>query len=356
VRIKKLIVQNFRCFETFTLNCDAPYVIISGANGSGKSSLLEALHYACYLRSFRTHLPRDLIYSGKKAFALDVVLEDNDTCHMVHVGVSQEKKRIKINQKVVQTYRELVDHYRVVTITEDDLLFIKGGPEVRRSFMDQSIALFDANYIQQLRSIKKILAQRNALLAHGRIDVELYQLWTTQLWDHSVPIWEKRNSFIAILQKRVNALIHEHIDPHLIIQVGYSPKQMDALSVDELIRNDRLYMQEQALGRSLFGVHLDDITCTLHGKLSRSYASRGQQKLIVLMIKIAFLEELAERKGSAVLLLDDFMTDFDEKKIELLLLLLAKHTYQVIVTTPIQFTPSMQSLMARGGVSIHLTG
>src|SRR3989338_5981269 len=128
--IQRLQLKNFRCFPTATFDLDASVVVIEGINGSGKTSLLEALHYICYLKSFRTHIPRDLVSFGADSFFITILCGE----HSISVGCSGTKRQVKINQKSILSYRELREYCKIVTLTEDDLSLIGGSPDRRRFF------------------------------------------------------------------------------------------------------------------------------------------------------------------------------------------------------------------------------
>lgn len=330
--------------------------MIYGANGSGKSSLLEALHYACYLRSFRTHLSRDIIHFKQPAFSLDVVVTDDDgDDHTVHVGCSGDKKIIKVDERAITTYRQLTDYYRVITTTEDDLMLIKGSPEERRTFLDQALALLNPDYLQLLRNYRKIVSQRNALLQTIK-NSEQYDLWTEQLWLAATPIWQQRDHFIKTLEQEVNTLIHAYIDRDLSVTLRYTVKKRDDATTCEqfLQAHPELADQERAMGRSLFGPHLDDMYIGFHGKASRAYASRGQQKLIIVLIKFALAHCVRQVKGDVVLLMDDFITDFDAARLGQLLALFKNSSYQIIVTTPVDQIPGFTNLSTEGIMAISI--
>ncbi len=187
-------LKHFRCFDQRTFELDSPVVLIQGVNGVGKTSLLEALHYACYLRSFRSHLPRDLIAFNNENFFVKVQLRDNsfgsNLEHHIQVGFAGAKRLVKVNQKAVSSYKELMQHYRVVSLTEDDLALVKGSPQIRRTFLDQAILLSDPDFISQTRDFRTVLENRNTMLKSGRgiYDHDLYLLWTQQLWERSKTI------------------------------------------------------------------------------------------------------------------------------------------------------------------------
>jgi len=336
LHLERIQIKNFRCFQEITFNLDSPVVLIEGANGSGKTSILESLYYACYLRSFRTHLPRELLQFNHANFFIKAWIANDSFTHEIQVGFSGAKRLVKVDQKSISSYKELMDYYRIVSLTEDDLELVKGGPQARRTFIDQAIVLHDPAFAQQLRKLKQVIENRNGLLRQGRIDREMYLVLTEQLWDVSRLIQQQRQGMLASLIDQTNLIIHDFFDQEVSIILKYQPKKMPLEQglADFMQHSDGLYKDEQRMGRTLFGAHLDDISMVFDGKTSRSFASRGQQKLLVLMLKIAQIKHLNVTKGPAIFLLDDFMTDFDESRAQMLLSIMGKLESQLIFTSP----------------------
>lgn len=341
MHITSLTIKNFRCFDHVSLDFTNKIVMISGANGVGKTSLLEALHYMCYFRSFRTYSPRELVTFDQNSFFIKAQIEAVDNAalqqYALQVGFTGRKKLVKLDQKIIASYRELTDYYRIVTLTEDDLELIKGSPEQRRIFIDQALVLQNHALLPIMQSFKHTLESRNALLHSNNYSSDSYMLWTEQLWRYSLELQQSRMEFLRILERRTNKLLIENIGAHLTIQLLYNPKRMKTeQSFDDFMHlNAELPLVEKKLGRSFFGAHLDDITIQFCDKGSRAYASRGQQKLTVLLLKIAQIHEILEKKGPVIFLLDDFMTDFDEEKSSKLITLLVNLECQLFFTSPL---------------------
>lgn len=333
--------------------------MLCGSNGSGKTSLLEALHYGCYLRSFRTHLPRELIAHSKDTFFINIQFKEQSQLHELHVGFSQSSKKrlVKLNQKPIQTYKELTDRYRIITLTSDDLALIHEGPEVRRTFIDQAIALAHPEYGASLRKYKHILANRTKILATGHMNQELYETWSQQLWDQSCILQEQRAIALKALQERTNTLLTQFVPEPLRITFTYKARLIgEARSWQELYEaRPQLFDQERAMGRSLFGAHLDDIAIHFQEKGSKAFASRGQQKLIALLLKVAQLQELVAAKGPSIVLVDDFMSDFDTNRIITLLTMLKSLECQLILTSPTSTGDFPELLQKMGALTVPLT-
>lgn len=338
VCIQRLQVKNFRCFPSHTIDLNAPVVLIQGANGSGKTSLLEALHYTCYLKSFRTHIPRDMIAFEEENFFIQATCRD----HSITVGTSRGKKQVKVDQKPVTSYKQLREYYRVITITEDDLALVKGNPEKRRSFLDYALLLLESSLSTVYKQYKQVLEQRNALLQRSHYSREEFLIWTRKIWELSLEIQEHRESYLIGLVQQVKLLCNTYW-PDKQYDLEYSRKKIikEECFEDFIVRNEGLFEKEKRYGRSLFGIHLDDIDIVLSKKNARLFSSRGQQKLIVLLLKIAQIRHLIDLHGKdhTLFLIDDFMTDFDDEVIKNLMTAILELGVQVIFSSPIENGP-----------------
>jgi DNA replication and repair protein RecF len=361
LQLTQINIKQFRCFKDFTLDFDNRIVLIQGSNGSGKTSILEALHYLCYLRSFRTHSPRDLIQFGNEGFfikaSFNAPIADQLMPSDAQVGFAHKKRLVKVNQKPVATYKELMDYYRIVTLTEDDLHLISSGPEIRRAFIDQALLLDDPEFMGVIKNYKTILDNRNALFIRAKPDLDSYHVWTDQLWNASRIIQERRIAMLAQFEQETNHILTTHFDNQLSVSFSYAPKKIgpEVTEAEFNVLRPSLYQEESRFSRSLFGAHLDDFIIRFQDKKSKSFASRGQQKLIVLLLKMAQLKHIGLKRGSAIFLLDDFMTDFDPKRAAILIDSLDKMGFQLIFTSPMEQGVFEDNLRARGAQQVQLT-
>lgn len=342
--LQKLALKQFRCFDSVEFEFDGPLTLIYGLNGSGKTSLLEALHYLCYLRSFRTHIPKDMAQFGTDGFFIKAVFNNQE----IKIGCSGSKRHIKIDQKTINSYQELRQAYRVITVTEDDLQIVKGGPDKRRSFLDHALLLRYPELLPLFKQFKTVLDQRNALLQHNNIAHDELQVWTTALENVSAQIQEQRISFVQELQTTINTLIAQEWDTSYTIKLSYEIKK-------EQTDKNHLKALEMRYKRSLFGAHLDDVTITFQNKPARLFSSRGQQKLIVLLIKLAQVQQFLASCGTCTFLLDDFMTDFDKVVMKNLIDSCIKLKTQLIFTSPAPDSPECAYLKQCGAQEINLT-
>lgn len=360
MHIQNITIKNFRCFNNFSLDFTNRIALITGPNGSGKSSILEALHYGCYLRSFRTHIPRELISFDLENFFIKIQIQEqvneHSFDHELQVGFSKKKRLIKIDQQNVTSYKELSRLYRVITVTEDDLTLIKGSPEVRRLFLDQAISLESPEFLSHLRRYKQILENRNALL-QGNYTQELYRVWTQQLWQESTILQQYRRKLVETLEHKTNIMLRDWFGQELTLSFTYMSKKLifDQSFDDFWETIGQLKTTETIFKRSMFGAHLDDFSIQFCHKTSRSFASRGQQKLIIMLIKIAQIQEIIAKNGPTLFLLDDFMTDFDPHKGTLLLSHMLELKSQLLFTSPTDSGYFEELLRNQGAQHIVLT-
>ncbi len=358
MQVTNLYVKNFRCFPEKQLALDSSLVLLQGLNGSGKTSLIEALHYLCYLRSFKTHTPRELVHFGQESFFIKATVRPSDDAlpHELQVGYSGKKRLVKVNQQAVVSYKELMDHYRVVTLTEDDGELIKSGPEARRNFIDQALVLDDPPFSQTLRMLKYLVDSRNALLQSGSYNAQSLEIWTHKLWLQTQAIRQARQTLLATLEQEVIRILAS-IDATLQVSFSYLPKQLNPDHGFEqfMDASGRLFQEEARYGRSLFGAHLDDFSIKLQDRTTRQFASRGQQKLVVLLLKIAQVTHLKANRGSVIFLLDDFITDFDDRRALQLLPPLITLGGQLIFTCPNLGGTLHNQLASMGAQIITLT-
>lgn len=359
MNITQITLKNFRCFENLTLSLESRVVVIHGLNGVGKTSLLEALHYACYLRSFRTYSPTELTRSGNDSFFIKVGIINSAIAasHEIQVGFAGKRRLVKVDQQSIVSYKQLLDYYRIITLTEDDLDLIKDGPEIRRTLLDQFILMMDPDYLIHSKKLKHVVENRNALLKSHSYSQDSYAFWGEELWNVTALTRQARITILEKLERSVQALIATYLSDRMCVSFEYQPKKETKLSYAEFMATyPRVPFEEGVMKRSLFGAHLDDFAIRFQEKKSRIFASRGQQKLIVMLIKIAQIQLLMENSSTRpIFLLDDFMTDFDPINGRIIMNLLQTLGCQLIFTCPSQQGWLYDSLQALSSQQVSIS-
>lgn len=344
MHLARLHLQNLRCFANQTVEFPTNITLIEGSNGSGKTTIVEALYYLCYLRSFRTPNTKDLIRFETENFFIRADLQEGLACEQLQVGFSASKRLVKFNDQPVASFKELIQNYRVVVLTENDLDLIKGGPEERRNFIDQYIYLQDPSWHQIMRHLRQIVQQRNAVLKNN-FQIELFELWTEQLNQKSALVRARRQLALAEVQAELTQILQENFNLDFSVNFDYQVKSWQP----------QLQLREQAMGHSLWGAQLDDYQIQLNSHSTRKFASRGQQKLVSVLMKVVQVLVLKRSFPGAILfLLDDFLTDFDDQRADLLLELLAKLPAQLVFTAPNMSKHHRERLLSLGASQIQL--
>ncbi|MFH1644093.1 MAG: DNA replication and repair protein RecF [bacterium] len=348
--IKKIKLKNFRNFNQQEFEFNNRIVIIEGQNGSGKTSLLESIYYACFFKSFRTNQPKDLIKIEDAYFFTEFDFEDEfNNTNQIQVALSAiDGRLIKLNKNPITSYKQIISKYKVISLIEDDLSLVQGAPEERRTFLNQFLMLQDPEVINELKEFKKILLQRNEIIKNAteknkdlstEKNSEFY-IWSKQLWDKTIIIQKRRISYLKLLESKVNDLLDTYLkNENLSISFEYKAKKINAAETFEnfwLRYPTKIKDEELRWGRSMFGAHLDDFLIVFQEKKARSFSSRGQQKLILFLIKAAQVIELQEKGGQPGFLIDDFLTDFDENRMQSCLDILQKIKGQIFITCPIK--------------------
>lgn len=322
MKVRSLALTNFRCFESWSVSFDAPVTLIEGDNGSGKTSLLEALHYACFMRSFRALTPQQMIRVGAPAFSVKMRGESAGEAWDLIVGASPEQRSAKLNGKSIVERNQILAHYRALTITEDDLDIVTGYPQARRHFLDTILFLMAPEYGALIKKYHVTLKQRTALLFASKLDRQAYELWTEQLRELAAMVQHQRRALTTHLELQMQQLTRT-----------YCRGVFDEVSFEYNASEytDAVGFREIETRRTLFGAHLDDMTILYGGIPARRYASRGQQKMIVMLLKLAALKVV---NRPTLLLLDDVMADFDRTRLAHIVDAFLAHQAQMIVTCP----------------------
>lgn len=336
--IQTVRLRNVRCFDDKKLILDDPLVAIVGSNGSGKTTILEALIFAGLFKSPKTASPREMVLWGKEGFCIDLELAEQLP---LHIGYAGTERRVTLGEKTISSYRDILSMYRIIHIAEDRLEIIQGYPEARRLFLDQLLVFQDPDFGTVARRYKSVLAQRNALLESrktGQVFEEHLAHWTEQLQSLSQEIRHKRNALTVRLQQEVDELSEKFFKEDHSLTLQY-PITTD----DPRTFHDR----ERLRGQTLFGAHKDDLRITKEGREIRIFSSRGQQKMALMLLMAAGARTLAPQKP--ILLVDDFMTDFDEDRALKCLEILQMVAAQVIMTFPAE-----NFLVKRAGLRVDL--
>jgi len=348
VRVTRLVLRGFRSYAAAEVELGAGLTVVSGANGAGKTNLLEALYFGCVGRSCRTANERELVAFGEGVARVEVTGEDADGRHELSVGFEPgQPKRLSVDGAAVERLQDVSTRPLVAIFLPERLELVKGGPGVRRAHLDQFVAgLWPARAVTR-RRYAQALAQRNALISRiraGSGSRGSLPAWDAELARHGVALMEDRASAVEALVPRFSARAEE-LGLSGEATLSYRPRS-PARDAEELARElaDRLDSDLER-GFTGHGPHRDELALRHAGRELRAYGSQGQQRLAVLSLLLAEREAIAERRDAPpLLLLDDVMSELDaERRARLVEILRAGAGQSVITTTELAHVPGAKS-------------
>ena len=324
--IKKISLKNFRNHKDIEIKINESFVYIYGPNGTGKTSILESVYFCSTTKSHRTSEETDLILKNEP-FTHVKVLTDQDRYEVI---MSKKGKRAFINGVEKRKISDYIGNLKVVLFAPEDLELIKGSPQIRRQFLDMEWMQLYKNYLRLLNQYKHILKQRNSLLKKIKIedDYTFIDILGDQLYEAGIQIMNERKHMIDQLNqkiKKVYALFSQNQ-----IEMVYDPNVDEQSFKKHLKKQQKVDIMQQT---TTVGPHRDDFYFRFNGFDSKTYASQGEQRLMVVALKLALLELIKDiTKGPVVLLLDDVLSELDLEKQKLFLLQLPKE-HQIIMNS-----------------------
>jgi DNA replication and repair protein RecF len=344
VRVRRLTLRDFRCYEQAEVAIGESVTVVTGPNGAGKTNLLEALYFGCTGRSCRTTNERELVKFGSSATRVVVQVEADDGLHQLAVGFEPgQPKRITVDGATVERLLDVAQRPLVSVFLPDRLELIKGAPGVRRAHLDQFVAAMWPARVATRRLYAQALAQRNALITRirsGRAGRESLASWDAQLASHGIELMADRRAAVAALTERFSRLAAQlglDGDP----SVRYRPRSAATDAAELAAELAERVDGDLDRGYTGHGPHRDELVTARASRELRAYGSQGQQRLALLALLLAEREVLAAtRSAPPLMLLDDVMSELDtDRRRALVELLRSTDGQSVITTTDLEHVP-----------------
>lgn len=296
--------------------------IFVGKNAQGKTNLLESIYMCAMGRSFRTNKDREIINLDKDEAYIGAKINTGRTEKFIEIKMEKDRqKRIRVNKIELKNFRELQSGLNVVVFSPDDLKLIKDGPGERRNFLDMSISQIRPVYKHNLSRYNKILFQRNNLLKSNKSKTDimnLLEIFDLQLAKVGTEIIMTRNEFVEKLCE-IATKIHnnitlgkEELNLVYVSNVDFINQNNSKIEKNFLAQLRANANKDLITGITSIGPHRDDMEVKINNIDSRAFASQGQQRTIVLSIKLSEVEIIKIDKGIyPVLLLDDVFSELD---------------------------------------------
>ncbi len=327
MHLKSLHLVNFKNYEQADLVLSERLNLFTGLNGSGKTNILDAVHYLALCKSFlHANDSQNIRYDEpffviQGDFASDSGVEQSRE-EPVYCGVKRGQRKVfKRNNK---EYDRLADHiglFPVVVVSPQDSVLITGGSEERRRFMDTVISQFNRSYLEQLINYNRVIVQRNALLKQmndGKAGNDgTLEILDLQLVQFGTPIHVARRAFIRELLPFFNEFYKSLCDGKEEVELIYESR-LNEHPLDLLLEEAR--NRDKMLLHTSVGIHKDDLSFSINGHVLKRSGSQGQQKTFLIALKLAeyvFLDRASGKKP--LLLLDDLHDKLDAERVERLL-------------------------------------
>jgi DNA replication and repair protein RecF len=340
VHLLSLHLRDFRNVTAADLEPSPRTTVLVGANGQGKTNLLEAVFLLATLKPLRAVRLAELVRFGCDRARVEGDFAGPGGARRVAVEVGPSARTAFLDGKPQDRLDGYFEGLAAVCFSPDDLLLVKGGPELRRRFVDRAAFNRWPAVLGEAREYVRALRERNAALRHGAADVE--ESFRAPLVRAGARLLARRHALVAeiapLLRRSFGAICGPE-GPEA--QLAYRPAAGMPAAGDEAELASRLaeilalrLPRDRERGYTSAGPHMDDLTLALDHRSARAYGSQGQQRALVLALKIAEIENLGQRHGRPpLLLLDDVSSELDPEKNAFLLGFLAKLPGQAFLTT-----------------------
>ena len=355
--LKKLKLINFRNYDSCEIDFLGKKIILLGKNAQGKTNLLESIYYLATLSSFRANNDSEVIKKGSNSAFLSAELIKNDTDIEISIAINPPKQKlIKVNGLKKSSYSQYLGHLVVVNFGVSDLLLLRGTPSDRRRWLDDAISQIYPAYKDRLNKYNKIRTQRNNLLKEfkGNFHLNKVQQDTLYVFDEQISIsgsniihlrqkYLKEVQNIANLKHKKISLEEEDLvlEYNSTISGSFNSREDEIISPEKILESyqevfKKKINEEIARAQTVIGPHRDDVSFYINNIEAKSFASQGQQRTIVLALKLSELDFIENIIGeSPVLLLDDVLAELDKTRQNYLLNSIKKETQTIITTTDI---------------------
>ncbi|MDE3182356.1 MAG: DNA replication and repair protein RecF [Bacteroidota bacterium] len=335
----KISLTGYKNYRSREFDFTERIIGVCGLNGKGKTNLLDAINYLCFTKSYFTKSDALNTHFGDEGFRLEGELQKEieaaESQKIVCIYRATQKKEFYLDDVAYEKFSHHIGKFPCVVIAPDDIGMITGGSEERRKFLDTLISQVDAEYLQQLITYSKVLAQRNSFLkneaAKSRFDFALLETFDQQLIPPGNYIHKVRKQFSEKLFPLVQQFYKNISGNNEKVDLEYNSLQNEN-NFEELLIASR--QKDRLTQRTNVGIHKEDLIFLLHENIFKTIASQGQRKSLLFACKLAEFEILKSVKHAApVLLLDDVFEKLDESRIKNLLEYVCKENNgQVFIT------------------------
>ena len=316
MRITHVAIQDFRNFELVRIGVPEQRHFLLGENAQGKSNFLEALGFLSAMRSFRVSEIPPLIRAGQSIARIIFKIDHEEAGEQeIEMEVRRGKKRVLINGDRISKLSSIIGRYPVVTLSSEDMEFLRGNPATRRRFLDLVLSTLYPEYLEQLKRYTQSLRERNQLLKAAGGNADQCDAFERQMAPAAFQLVEMRRRFFQDFRKDLE-VIYNRIStrdemPELVYKLSSDFKS--EVDFRDLLQRER--ERDRLLGNTRVGPHRDDFLIQLQGRKASAFASEGQKRGLVVALRLAECEAILRVLGvRPVLIADDVVGELDAER------------------------------------------
>lgn len=336
--LETIEIDHFRNYNNTNVTFSPHLNIFLGKNAQGKTNILEAIYFLALTRSHRTRVDKELIQFEEKALRLEGTVHRNSGKIPLEISLSNKGRVTKVNHLKQARLSDYIGHMTVVIFAPEDLQLIKGAPSLRRKFVDIDLGQIKPVYLSDLSQYNHVLKQRNTYLKSAQsIDQNFLAVLDEQLAEFGTRVIQHRLDFITNLEIEAD-IHHSNIsDQAEHLQINYQSsivfehkKQIKEAFLQALTKNQKRDIFKKNTG---VGPHRDDLIFYINS-MNASFGSQGQQRSLILSLKMAEIALIKKVTGDfPILLLDDVMSELDNNRQLKLLESIDKQVQTFMTTT-----------------------
>ena len=316
--INKLKLNNFRNYEKQEIEFDKGINIIYGDNAQGKTNILEAIFVGALGKSFRTNKDKELInvVEAHDCAHVEIFAQKKDRGINVKYEIS-EKKEFYINDIQTSKTSDVLGNIYVVLFVPEDISILKNEPSKRRRFLNIMISQLRPIYVHVLSEYNKTLEQRNSYLKQIKFEgkpEEVLDVWDEQLVKLGIKVYNYRKEFIEKINEKIKSIQLQSTTGKENVEIIYNSNITEGEYLNKIKENRREDIQK---GYTSTGIHRDDFETYINNQEISIYGSQGQKRTTIIALKLAEAEVIYDEIGERpIMLLDDFMSELDKKRIQ----------------------------------------
>jgi DNA replication and repair protein RecF len=317
--LKSITLTNYKSFSSKTIQLDPNINCFIGANGIGKSNILDAIYHLSFGKSYFNPISSQNIKHGEDFFAIKGSYEKSLKEEIIIINFKKNgKKVIKRNNKQYERFSDHIGLLPLVIISPSDRNLIAEGSEIRRKFLDSVISQSDKKYLDSLINYNKVLAQRNSLLKlfykNKNIENQTIQVYDSQLESIGEDIFIKRKSFlkdfIPVFKNKYKSISNDNENVDIHYKTDLENERLSVLLQNSLEKD--MFLQYTSKG-----LHKDDLVFHINNYSVKKFGSQGQQKSLLIALKLAQFDFLKKQnKNNPILLLDDIFDKLDKNRVK----------------------------------------